>query len=892
MNLRKKEINPIFFFLILLLLISLIVISKFSKGTKGSLLNETIIFLKQPYLVNEVDVNNKEIVSSFFQAIKKGNYINYNSPVLKINVSFRELTKLKKNRKKALTLHPTEQFLYEKTWIKGTIEFKNKVYKARIRLKGDRADHWGRNNRWSLKFKLNDDSHIFGFNTFSVTNHKARAYPQNQVISNSLNRMGIIVPEYKTIQLRFNGDDWGLMYIEENFGNSFFEKRLIKENPILRFTNQSDAEIIARSKTDEISTEDLHKIYFSTGLRKIKIYKDKKFLKQRNSRNIISFIQTLNEENYNYPINKKNFKFYDHEKFIKVIAMNMLLNDWHSTEKENMRYYFNIYTHRLEPIPTDFHGSHLYNNFSEIKNLETIQAKLSNLPRFYNYIFSNNLFYQKFSKSLKEIILDIPAMEKEISLLCEKFVKSCPQGLNFENIRKNYNFINNNLYKIFSLEKNTISHETREKISINLFNEINSRLGFSLIGIISEQLFVRFFDDHKLNILSLVPIDIDIIGLSINYNDEFKECNNKEIFFKKIKKFSSNNIDVAKFVNEETCLKNIDNLVLSTQIDKNLGKIIAHKEESFYKKNNLLEINYTHDLSNLIFKDGTYIIESGEHFINEPLIIPKGLNLKIEKDTIINFSEESYIYLDGGNLTCSGENNSILLTTQDKSWRGIYVKDSKNTIITGTVIEKIDFFKHIETNISLTGGLNFYNSNIIIDDFIIKDSFAEDAINIIHSSFTLKNIKISNGKSDGIDSDFSHGTIENIFFNNIAGDGLDTSGSQIKVKNFFANNIGDKSISIGEKSNFEGENLDISNSYIGIAVKDDSIGKFKKIKINKSTFSDLMAYNKKPFFNFGGVIFINDTDEKFNNIKKDSLSKILINDENFNENNFLYNKLN
>ena len=51
----------------------------------------------------------------------------------------------------------------------------------------------------------------------------------------------------------------------------------------------------------------------------------------------------------------------------------MLLNDWHSSEPENIRYYFNVFNHKIEPIPTDFNGSGPYNNFSKINDHESVK---------------------------------------------------------------------------------------------------------------------------------------------------------------------------------------------------------------------------------------------------------------------------------------------------------------------------------------------------------------------------------------------------------------------------------------------------------------------------------------------------------------------------------------
>ena len=105
------------------------------------------------------------------------------------------------------------------------------------------------------------------------------SFPQNEIISNSAQRLGLVTPKFKTVRIVFNGDDWGLMYLEEQFSSNFFEDRKLKQVPIARSTDQENDRIIS-----EISSEDYSNDYFEDllslqGRRYIKILIDQNIKK-------------------------------------------------------------------------------------------------------------------------------------------------------------------------------------------------------------------------------------------------------------------------------------------------------------------------------------------------------------------------------------------------------------------------------------------------------------------------------------------------------------------------------------------------------------------------------------------------------------------------------------
>ena len=119
---------------------------KSSAGNLRTVADDLLILINQPYLIkkdysqiNLTDI--KEILKNIFISLKNiNNHKNYEK--IEIEVSFKNYLKLMNDRDKAIKTSKNHNFLSEKTKVKGYIIYKNKKIPVKIRLKGDRADHW------------------------------------------------------------------------------------------------------------------------------------------------------------------------------------------------------------------------------------------------------------------------------------------------------------------------------------------------------------------------------------------------------------------------------------------------------------------------------------------------------------------------------------------------------------------------------------------------------------------------------------------------------------------------------------------------------------------------------------------------------------------------------
>jgi hypothetical protein len=151
------------------------------------------------------------------------------------------------------------------------------------------------------------------------------------------------------------------------------------------------------------------------------------------------------------------------------------------------------------------------------------------------------------------------------------------------------------------------------------------------------------------------------------------------------------------------------------------------------------------------------------------------------------------------------------------------------------------------------GMFNVYES----EDAVIENcefganAHGDDAVNIVSSTFIVKDSHWRNALSDALDIDVSRGVIQGSRFANSGNDGLDVMGSRILVRDCQMVENGDKGMSVGEQASVMGERLEISRNQIGVEVKDDSSVFLSHVSFdgNRTAWH---GYRKKPFYPSAG----------------------------------------
>jgi len=215
------------------------------------------------------------------------------------------------------------------------------------------------------------------------------------------------------------------------------------------------------------------------------------------------------------------------------------------------------------------------------------------------------------------------------------------------------------------------------------------------------------------------------------------------------------------------------------------------------------------------------------------IVTSNGINMKIDNDKkIIEFYQSNptdWVLIHHANLNdwkilFNGLNNKYFL--QDNSQRF--------------------------NNFNLTGCLNIYKSKIDYSSFLIDGGMCEDSLNIISSSGKDISLNVKNALFDAIDFDFSNIIVKSLYVDSAGNDCLDLSGGVYEVLYALLQKCKDKGISVGEKSKFYGEIINIDKALIGVSIKDLSFGNILELRTNNS---DLCIEVKQKKQEFGGGNF-------------------------------------
>ena len=265
---------------------------------------------------------------------------------------------------------------------------------------------------------------------------------------------------------------------------------------------------------------------------------------------------------------------------------------------------------------------------------------------------------------------------------------------------------------------------------------------------------------------------------------------------------------------------------------------ISFETFKFNKSNIVIETKAL-GIENLDFisvKGNQIFFKSGEHTIRQPIYVDEGYSVNIPKGTTLLFSEDSF-FISRSSINAQGSKNEpIKFSAIGKNWPGLSVISSEGK----SSFQNVTFFDLCgigkannpigitSGGWNLTGGINFYKSDVNFSNCSFHNCFSEDALNIISSSFLISDCNFSYCLSDAFDGDFVIGELTGCKFEQIEGDGVDFSGSVVTVKNSIFNDITDKAISVGEKSVVTVKNCEIDTVSFGVVSKDSSETKDRK----------------------------------------------------------------
>jgi hypothetical protein len=732
-----------------------------------------------------------------------------------ININFSNYSIIMEDRMRALQ----DTVMSNPTKVNAVLEYKGKKYKATVRLKGDLYDHWLSKNRHSLRIKIKKDKNILGFSSFSIHKPRARQHPYDYIFQSMIRDTGNLASNHKFAHIFVNGDDWGIMDIEEHISTEFLEKQNRKKSIVVRFSNEDKWLYTHTSKNPydgyRLSDPSLFLHLYNT-----------KSLKDVQNRKIYSYISNNRLSN--------NTSIYDINSFSKALIMSLVWSNTHTLADSNSRYYFNPYTLKLEPITTD------QGRWNKLQD-NTFPSIYGN----YDGILSNQHFLDNLPMNLEKVRKTVSNMNKHLSY---------PQSLFPVDKKRNTKIISNNMKKILNnkgkylispIMAHSVKNKSNDKSAV-VKNPIPPTK--QQASEFEKHLYIKHYTNGNLELYNLLADDIVVRDISFNG----KSFTDKEIV---VPSYLSNPDPVII----KTQYKGIqDNMFTVTTQYQNFDRTVNNEITLISDGiKNPLSLNTAHEFVFINkLDDKTYKIKQGNWTVDKPIIVEGDLH--ISPGVNLQFSKDSYLIVKGSLTAVGNKENPITLKPVLDSWKGVYVLNAINkSQLKDVYISNISALE--DELLKLTGGITFYKSDVDFENVRINDVKAEDAINIVESSFSLNSVIINNTISDGLDSDFSKGTVQYSKFSNIGGDALDFSGSHVFINQTKAVNVKDKAVSAGESSTLNIENSNFKNIGVGVASKDGSSVTMSNSVISNYELHAAMSYIKKDFYNTMTDININNS---------------------------------
>jgi len=718
--------------------------------------------------------------------------------------------------------------LLDSEYVKAKIRFREEIYNVKVRLKGFGGDHWSGAKRYSLMVSLSGGKTILGNSKFAIQKPATRWFPFGYIYQMLVTDTSNLVPNRKYAHIYMNGENWGIMNIEESFTKELLEKQEAKESIIIRFPNLFDKSIWSYSNLSDSEPYPWYRILDDDF--NIHLYNDTKYLENLVYRKYFSFIQ---EE-----ATISSLEIYDLKKISEVFLLSTLWGNWHPILDYNLRYYFNPYTLKLEPIPTD----QLWPvELSEQDPLEQLLHYKDQLPKIFSVLSTSPEFQKEISKNFNKVSSVFERLDDRYEKARSLFPVDRVHDLSI--INKNIQTINSDKEKFLNTNYFFNFFELNNKPSIG--NEFFTMPSDEQASNFENHIYARHYTNGQIELYNLIPDKVKILNI---YSDELSIQSPEIILESYLTQPNPQSID--------TGLTGIQDKKIIFETEYRGNKRLTSISASLISENmhNPLSMNaYICDQMCTLIKDEYHFNEGAWH-INNPVMFVG--NVHIPANTIITFSEDAYIIIKGSLVANGTSSEKIKLLPKNKIWKGIYVLNASNESILKNVY--IDGLQELSDGIlSLTGGVNFYNSDVTIINSVINNVFAEDALNIVKSNFQINGLEINKTVSDGIDSDFSDGQIKNSIFRKIEGDALDFSGSTVLISNVKTSDVYDKAISAGEESIIEIYSSQLINSNIGITSKDGSKVKVTDTRISDYKLYGAMSYEKKNFYSEAASIELN-----------------------------------
>jgi len=746
--------------------------------------------------------------------------------------------KMRKFEQKRLVAFNDGVLLGDGEWMKGILSNEKNVMPIKARFKGDWLDHL-MGSKWSFRIKMRDDYTFNRMRVFSLQNPVTRYY-LNEFISHKLFASeDILTTRYGFIPLYLNGKSLGVYAWEEHFSKQLIEFNLRREGPIVKLDEDPLWKVHQHLK---LYNKWLNLPYYETS--RAIAFGMGKTLKKPSLKAQFNIAQGLlmQYKNRKAPI----AEIFNIDVLAKYWAILDISNGRHGVAWHNQRMYYNPVLCKLEPIN--------YDNYTDYFD-DTKHALISALLVGKNDTMGpeHNLIRSIF-RSTELLDAYIPYLEKYSN---EEYLKAFINQYRDELDKygkmisvevKSYSFQEDYFYRNAADIREKLP-ELKRKYNDGFFSSITQT---NITKVADTTFYPQLVADY-VNAYYYQETDNNAKLILENYNGRSIE----------ILGLANSNNKMLRMISPITLKPFVhfaDDTIINISYTSNAKKLIFKvsgyedvffSELSLWKKNTGLSpyqtISHSFDLSSckLFEKSGdSLIVKAGKFTLSEKILIPKGKKVIFEAGVEIDMTNQAAIISHSPVYMIGTEAKPIKIYSSDTSANAFTLLQAKGKSKLEYVI-----FSHLNTlnydGWTLSGAVNFYESDVDVTNCVFENNHCEDALNIIRSDFHVTKTSFLHIFADAFDSDFCTGLLDYSKFNYVGNDAIDFSTSQITIDQCIIKNISDKGISGGEGSTLKVSNTSIIDCNIGVASKDLSHVELSNTTIENCSYG-LVALRKKP----------------------------------------------
>lgn len=707
--------------------------------------------------------------------------------------------------------------------VPALIRYKDKMHKAKLRLKGNMPDHWS-GDRWSFRINLKEGA-ILGMKQFSIQHPGTRDGLAEWYYKKLLEDKGLICQRYDFIDVGINGKRMGIYAIEEHFGNVLLAHNLRRDGPILYFNDNYLWESVVKAGENNFNDYS-QEAYWAA---EIEGYLPKDPEEHKDFMKNFAMARNRLELFRSGKIAASNI--FDIKRTAKLFAVSELCGSLHSHEYPNVKFYYNPITGLLEPVGSDVGSIGTIDHLAGSAEKDEREDFFSTWER---RLFEDKIFMKEYVRALEEISQDSyldnffkkngHEADQKLKLLYKSYPWYSFTGKSI--LYKNQKFIRNALGPSKGLRAYAEEPIVKDSKLMLILGNIQT-MPVEVLGVV-----------YKKSIL-LSPAEETILA----GKKRSSPADYRPVSFYIREGLSPSTISVADIAVKYRIPGSSSVRYETVSAWPYLPIGSAAPAEAGRPKSNL------HDFNCLVVEEGSkeIIFKSGEWDIKKDLIIPEGYRAVAGEGVRLNLSNSASIISYSPVSFNGSEEEPVSIYSGDATGQGLLVLNANGA----SLLRYVNFdnlSNPVQDGFMASGAVTFYESPVKISDCTFSNNRGgDDYLNIIRTDFELVRTVIRNTAFDAFDGDFTNGKIEDVHFINCGNDAIDLSGSAVRIVDVYVDKAGDKGLSIGEESNVAAYHVEIKNANIAAASKDKSELKMKDVSVRDCN-RGFAVYQKKDEF--------------------------------------------